>query len=240
MWRSRAYIYPFPSRFPAMSTLSDVLGKGALLCGTQTSGTAQDLKNVLVSRLHLYQIALGRDEKDYQALSLENTQTETALEALCILDLAQKAIISEIIPENIPESAGPSSSTIGTRDLATLRTLVSIVFKWGIEPPYKRLIESWPGKTTQVESSRIIDLTNAPQDYAFVRSMLGRLLALIYPTGVTGKMEGNIVVVVMIDRHLTDLLRPCLALGWLPKSMSSPSIPVADEVRLMIMRLITR
>jgi hypothetical protein len=187
------------------------------------------MAQVLISRLHRYQVAVGRDERDYQASSLDDLQHETATEALLLLDRA--------LSPDVQVNAGPA---IGVRDMGTLRTLLSIVLKWGAEPRYTRLAENWPGKPIAGQSSRIIDLTSCAQDYAVLRDILLRLFALIYPASVTGRMAGSGLALTLMSPHLAELIRPCVALGWLPKSLSTTVMPVVDEIRPMIMRLITR
>jgi hypothetical protein len=216
-----------------MSSLSEILAHGTLLCTSQASDSVQDMAQVLISRLHRYQVAVGRLEQEYQNNSLEDLQHETATEALSVLSDALSLA-------NIHTDAGPLQAAIGVRDLGTLRTLLSITFKWGVEPPYTRLAECWSGKLTVGQSAHIIDLTSCSQDYAVLRDILLRLLVLVYPTGVTGRMDGSGIAINLLDSHLVDLIRPCLALGWLPKSMATAAMPVVDEIRPMIMRLITR
>jgi hypothetical protein len=216
-----------------MFDLSEIIAHGSLLCESQAPSAAQDIAAVLVSRLHRYQGAAGQEEKDYHASSLETMQIETAQEALSVLDLTQQTMTRETAAHN-------AQTNLGVRDMGVLRTLLSIVFKWGVEPPYTRLADSWPGRPIEGQSSRIMDLTNCPQDFALLRDMLLRLLALVYPAGVTGSMDSSGVIMTLMSPHLNELLKPCLALGWLPKSISSSSMPVVDEIRPMVMRLITR
>jgi hypothetical protein len=222
-----------------MSTFATVLEHAGLLCGTRASEPAQDMRDILISRLVKYDAACGRDVRDFAGASLESVQATTAEEAMNVVHQAQQLLPKESTVAQTSEATAPGSA-IGARELVTLRTLLSIVFKWGVEPRYKRLLDSWPGKSTQPRATGIIDLTGAPENFVVLRSFLNRLLALVYPNGVMGAMEDTVITVTLTDQHMADLLRPCLALGWLPKSMVSASMPVADEIRPMVMRMLTR
>jgi hypothetical protein len=84
---------------------------------------------------------------------------------------------------------------------------------------------------------KIIDLTTTPEDYRQLSSFLVRILALLLPDGLHGRLPQTLITTTLLDRHLTDILKPCIALGWLPKSLSSEGTPTLDEIRPKIMRL---
>ncbi|KAJ7904493.1 hypothetical protein B0H14DRAFT_2663092 [Mycena olivaceomarginata] len=161
-----------------------------------TENTSHDLRSVLVSRLTRYYACLELESALDGSETLQSLELTTATEALNLLERIHGILDAEDAP-------------VGTRDLAELRTLVAIAFKWG----------PWPGKVERT-STQIIDLTNAPEDYQLLCSMLSRLLRIVLPT-----TSPTFVTTTLLNRHLDQLLRPCIAIGWLPKALASDSAP---------------
>jgi hypothetical protein len=218
-------------------SFADILQQGAILCGTG-GHTAADVKTVLGARLQRYRTAVGRPAED--TLDLDALQLQTSQEALDVLLRAQRAALQECVEESLPVESDAPASAIGTRDLATIRILLSLVFKWGIEPSYTRLREVWPVSSTS-GAARMVELADKPPDaHKLLTSLVLGLSQLVYPRGVTGDVAETAITSTLYERHLADLIRSSLALGWLPKSLASPTVPVIDELRPMIMRLLTR
>jgi hypothetical protein len=221
-------------------SLTTVIQRASVLIDSSRPEKSENLQQVLTTRLGSHDSALGRHEQDRSGANLQSLQQETAFKCLQELKSIQDIEGSQLPSSHASESEVPVGA-IGTRDLATIRTLLSIVLKWGVQPSYTKMIQSWPITTSKVPTtSHIIDLTGAPEAYMTTRDLVLDLLTFIFPDGVHGRINDTIITVSIIERHLHDLLRPCLALGWLPKSMSSPQMPVVDEIRPKIMRLLSR
>jgi len=130
---------------------------------------------------------------------------------------------------------------IGTRDISQLRTLLSIIFKWGTEPLLAHIQVVWPsrGDNHAQSGSKILDVDNASQSYVKLTSMTRRLLSLLFPRGVHGTMPQTLITTTLLNRHTTDFLRPGIVLGWVPKALSTESFSAVDDLRPFIMRLMS-
>ncbi|KAJ7498954.1 hypothetical protein FB451DRAFT_1334528 [Mycena latifolia] len=67
----------------------------------------------------------------YGSPTLQELELTTATEALNVLEKVQEILDRE-------------DAAIGTRDLAELRTLAAIAFKWGVDPLLSRAMLAWP------------------------------------------------------------------------------------------------
>lgn len=208
------------------------LHAAGVLVGTSKSDSTQVLKSVLVSRLSQCNSILGRPEIDLRRGELEDIQLQTAKDALYLLDKIQKDISS-------PSSAEPLA--VGTRDLANIRTLLSIVFKWGVEPLLGRVIMSWPSRPSArlPMQSKIIDLTTGPGDFKDLCTLTRQVLFLALPDGHSGPLSQTFIANALLVRHITDVLKPCISLGWLPKALSTDSMPTQNDLRDYVMRLLS-
>jgi hypothetical protein len=222
--------------------LNTIIEWAGTLCGVKKSETFSDLKDVLTARLKAYYASRGLNEPANYDVSLQSIQQTTASEALTLLEEAHNAYNTEQqqAPSASAASSAPSSITVGARDLGRIRVLLALTFRWGIELHLTNVIASWPSKPTAspVDRRQIVDLTTAPDDHRLVTAMTTRVLNLIYPQGLRGSLSSTIVTVALLERHVMDLLRPCLALGWLPKSLSTMDMPTVDEFRSPVMRLL--
>jgi hypothetical protein len=184
-----------------------------------TENTSHDLQSVLASRLTRYYACLELESALDGSETLQSLELTTATEALNLLERIHGILDAEDAP-------------VGTRDLAELRTLVAIAFKWGVDSLIARAMVAWPGKVERT-STQIIDLTNAPEDYQLLCSMLSRLLRIVLPT-----TSPTFVTTTLLNRHLDQLLRPCIAIGWLPKALASDSAP--ESIQPATNRLLAR
>lgn len=239
--------------------LSSIIRAGSVLLHTDSQPPAADLRAVLSTRLAQYRSLRGLPEHEYAGASQEDLQRATAQEALNVVESVQQILDSEVAPFRAPSSTPSSSASprkysentpgetplIGTRDIAQLRTLLSIAFKWGIDPLLARVQSAWPSKPSQSQRAtsqpgpRIIDLTGIPEDYALLTSTLRRAMALLFPQGVNGKVPQTLITAAVLNRHVTDLLNSGIALGWIPKSLATSDMPVVDDMRAFVMKLLS-
>ncbi|RPD67330.1 hypothetical protein L226DRAFT_608532, partial [Lentinus tigrinus ALCF2SS1-7] len=229
-------------------TLEELLHAAAVLTGPSSSSEIRpaDLKGVLHRRLSEYH-ALYDQHIPAENASLESLQLETATESLLILELLHKALTSPATPAPADhEPGGPTTqrdpSMIGTRDMGLIRTLLSIVFKWAVEPLLQRIVAGIPSTSTShaVNGARIIDLTGLPHEFSTLSSVTSRLLSLPLSDGITSPLSQSAVTATLLNRHLPDLLLPCIVIGWLPKSLATETMPTADSLRPQVMYLLSR
>ncbi|KAI9458406.1 hypothetical protein BJY52DRAFT_1204364 [Lactarius psammicola] len=209
-----------------MEQLSRWLSAGSLLIHSEKGGPTTNLRAVLLVRLAQYRAQRGLPERDDGDLSLEQAQEETAQEALSVVESVQRILDQDARPAPgiSPVPGGDTNSgepVIGTRDISQLRTLLSIVFKWGTEP----LLAHVQGR------SQLVDANDAPHSYERLTTMTRQLLSLLFPRGVHGTLPQTLITSTLLHRHITDILRPAIALGW--------SFPVVDDFRPLVMRLMS-
>ena len=222
-----------------MEQLLPWLSAGSLLIHNEKGGPATNLRAVLLARLAQYRAQRGLPGRDDGELSLEHAQEETAQEALSVVEGVQRILDQDARPA--PGASGGDTSdggpVIGTRDISQLRTLLSIVFKWGTEPLLSRLQVVWPAKgPTQTQLAHAND---APHSYDRLTTMTRRLLSLLFPRGAHGTLPQTLITSTLLHRHVTDILRPAIALGWVPKNLFPESFPVVDDFRPLVMRLMS-
>jgi hypothetical protein len=221
-----------------MAELSALLLAGSYLLDTSRPKPAPDLKAVLLSRLDRYYAHLGQQPKTSSSNSLEDVQLETAKEAFNIVDLAHEHFRAAPDADQSGKT-GTTPPALGTRDVAELRTLLSITFKWGIEPLFIHVSSAWTGNSTPtVCGGPQIDLSATPEAYRSLSSTLARLLGILFPRDEHTHISQTIVTKILLDRHMPDLLGPCIALGWLPKSLASELMPTVDEIRPLVIQLL--
>ena len=208
---------------------------------TPTDHANGSLESVLSARLSKYYTERAVPEVNYDKTDLSAIQLQTAKEALFVVRQVHDALA--LAEANQPEKATIQTEipTFGTRDVSHLRTLITIVFKWGTDALLGRVVPNWttnPLSKTEGPGS-IIDLTRGPEDYKELRDLTHQLLSVILPSGYRGQLSQSFVANLLLTRHLSDVLKPCIALGWLPKALSTPSIPVQDDIRPQTMRLLS-
>ena len=186
-----------------------------------------DLKATLTRRLHRCYEKLTDECTVTDAFSLEEVQRVTGSSALRVIELVQQIL----------DSSTTNDAVIGTRDIGHLRTLISVVFKWRTEPLLAEVMPLWPLKSSKGRSG-VQDISSAVNAYSQLATITSKLLSLVFPRGMEGKVAETAITTTLIHRHLVDLLKPCVTLGWLPASMSTPATPVQDNIRPLIMRLL--
>lgn len=223
------------------NTLALALRDASNLLQTDSESSSRDqpqhhnLKSVLESRLSQYYTSRNQEFTSSCLQSLRDAELLTACEALSVVEQIQKLLVIDndaVVP------------AISTRDLSQIRTLLSLIFKWGTGPVLKQVTEAWPTKSSNSDgtagpSSKIVDLSNLRGDYDLLSRLTLRILELIFPNGVYGKLTQSLITTTLLDRYLVDVLQPSFALGWLPKSQSTEDIPVVNEIRPLAMRLLS-
>ncbi|KAI1789539.1 hypothetical protein LXA43DRAFT_1075305 [Ganoderma leucocontextum] len=223
-----------------------------ILTGPSASSDARpnDLKSILSRRIADYHAFCG-DIVPLSDTSLESVQLDTAIAALVMLEPLHERLKDpdqsvQVSPQGSgsPEEKSPKTNPtlIGSRDMALIRTLISIVFKWAVEPLLQRVVAAIPSTSASnvARGARIIDLTGLPQQYSLLVSLTSRLLALPLSGGSTLPLSKSVVTATLLNHHLSELLLPCIVIGWLPKSLSSDSMPTGDVLRPQVMYLLSR
>jgi hypothetical protein len=223
-----------------MEELKSWLAIGSLLVHSEKGGPAPNLRSVLLTRLAQYRAQRGLPGCDCDDFSLEQVQEETAQGALSVVESVQRILDQDASDASPQSKEGEPGEVplIGTRDISQLRTLLSMVFKWGTEPLLAHVQVVWPTRGSTARS-KLLDVDDAPQSYANLTTMTRRLLSLLFPRGVHGAVSQTLITSTLLNRHITDLLRPGIALGWVPKALSTESFPVVDDLRPLIMRLMS-
>lgn len=198
-----------------MSALSTIFAHANCLTASEP---APDLKGILFTRLSRYyslKCANFPDELQPEQLSLEDLQRLTAKEALnSVLG------IQGILEQN--SSGACDGAALGARDLAQLRILLSIVFKWGTEPLLTScLLNQSPEAAT---GRKTVDYGPISSQYESLVEFAVSLMGILFPNGSGGSLANTHISAILINRHLVDLLRVCFALGWIPKSWAVGSL----------------
>lgn len=228
------------------SSLSDILQKSSILTGSinATRSNATDLitlEDVLQTRLAQFRSASGQAEQVLEGkLSPEEIQLETALAALECVEKLQAIIIGSPHDHTNVERQTREEVTIGSKDLAQIRTLLSLVFKWAVESLLSKVIAALPTQAApkRHQSASIIDLTSVPNDYKVLSSTVDRLFQLLLPSGLQSSLSHSIITSNILGQHLSILLKASIVLGWLPRPLASESIPVQDHLRPLVVHVL--
>ena len=221
---------------PILRAAAHLVNKSAL-----TNNANENLNSVLSARLSKYYVERGVPEANYDKTDLSAVQLQTAKEALFVVGQVHDALI--LAEANQPEKTTMQTEmpTLGTRDVSNLRTLISIVFKWGTDALLDRVVPNWT--TASLSKSRafatVVDLTRGPEDYKELCDLTYQLLSVVLPSGHRGQLSQSFVANLLVTRHLSDVLKPCITLGWLPKALSTSSLPAQDDIRPLTMRLLS-
>jgi hypothetical protein len=230
-------------RDATLMTLDPILRAAAHLVNKSTPATNanENLNSVLSARLSKYYTERGVPEVNYDKTDLSAVQLQTAKEALFVVRQVHDALV--LAETSQPEKATIQTETpvFGTRDVSHLRTLISIVFKWGTDTLLDRVMPNWttPSLPKAQGSVSIVDLTRGPEDYQELCDLTYQVLSIVLPSGNQEQLSQSFVANLLLTRHLSDVLKSCITLGWLPKVLSTPSIPVQDEIRPLTMRLLS-
>ncbi|EGN93069.1 hypothetical protein SERLA73DRAFT_163744 [Serpula lacrymans var. lacrymans S7.3] len=229
------------------SELVDVLSAGSSLLDTNPPNPGSELKTVLLARLSRHYTILGQHDRttEFKSETIEKVQLETAQGALDVVERVQQILqVDEPTDDEArsvdkePHTSPGDAPAIGTRDLAHLRTLLSMIFRWGIDPLLIELAASWSTKPPSRATPKIIDLTNTPDVYKQLSFMTSRLMGLLFPGGLQGSMPQTLITSTLLVRHTAHLLKPCIALGWLPRSLASDAMLTLHDLRPLVSRFL--
>jgi len=224
-------------------TLDPILRAAAHLVNktTPTNHANENLQSVLSARLSKYYTERGVPEVDYDKTNLSAVQLQTAKEALFVVRQVHDTLTLAETNQSEKATVQTEIPALGTRDVSHLRTLISIVFKWGTDALLDRVVPNWTTLALPKAqgSASFVGLTRGPEDYKELCDLTYRLLSIILPSGHRGQLSESFVANILLTRHLSDVLKPCITLGWLPKALSTPSTPVQDDIRPLTMRLLS-
>ncbi|KAF8524594.1 hypothetical protein BU17DRAFT_74714 [Hysterangium stoloniferum] len=204
------------------------LAAGALSGPGSKSVQPSDLATVLKSRLE-------RNEQDLEEADLKTLQYMTAKKAMRIVEETQNLLDQEFGGLD----SGSSAPLLGTRDLSHVRMLLSIIFKWAVEPLLAELEPDCPGVyVPALGQSRVIDLTERRINLEDLPDILMSLLNLIFGKGEPRKIRQTWITTSILSRHTVDILTPCLIIGWARKPVAESFENVSKEIKTLSIRLI--
>ncbi|KAK0243048.1 hypothetical protein EDD85DRAFT_877845, partial [Armillaria nabsnona] len=214
-----------------MSTdLQHYLQAGAFLLESPSStASSSSLQSTLKSRIAQYYDHLQQPQNFDDNASVEEIKQVTAEEALSVVGCVQRIIGGQGSEDDVP--------LIGTRDIAQLRTLLSIVFKWGVEPLLSRILVALPTPSTSKKVQ--IATENTLKDYEHLCKLINDIFILLFPSGVQSRLPQTLITTTVLSRHVTDILKPAIVLGWLPKSLTTEHILPLETVRPLVIRLLS-
>ncbi|KAK0499796.1 hypothetical protein EDD18DRAFT_1152660 [Armillaria luteobubalina] len=210
--------------------LQHYLQAGAFLLESKSSPpSSSSLQSTLKTRLSQYYDCLQQPPNFDDSASVEEIKQVTAEEALSVVGCVQRIIDGQDSEDDVP--------LIGTRDIAQLRTLLSIVFKWGVEPLLSRIIVALPTPSTSKKVQ--IATENTLEDYERLCKLISEVFILLFPSGVQSRLPQTLITTTILSRHVTDTLKPAIVLGWLPKSLTTEHILPLESVRPLAIRLLS-
>ncbi|SJL02270.1 uncharacterized protein ARMOST_05596 [Armillaria ostoyae] len=214
-----------------MSTdLQHYLQAGAFLLESPSStASSSSLQSTLKSRIAQYYDYLQQPQNFDDNASMEEIKQVTAEEALSVVGCVQRIIGGQGSEDDVP--------LIGTRDIAQLRTLLSIVFKWGVEPLLSRILVALPTPSTSKKVQ--IATENTLKDYEHLCKLINEIFILLFPSGVQSRLPQTLITTTVLSRHVTDVLKPAIVLGWLPKYLITEHILPLESVRPLVIRLLS-
>lgn len=214
-----------------MPDFAQLLSAASILSGaTKTTTSGKGIGEVLAGRLAEARKTLNNDGT---SSTTSTSERETAHLALSILEQVQaildhdkcKLVMQTSNSRHIAINIWPAARLIGSRDLAQLRTLLSIVFKWYIQPESNALCELMISKHGQVLGAADLQglLPGVSRLWAFVfRPESSPATSTAASTSTHAETRTHITQT-LISRHLTDLLRPSLLLVSASRQIESAS-----------------
>ncbi|KAK0206796.1 hypothetical protein DFS33DRAFT_1421493 [Desarmillaria ectypa] len=209
--------------------LQHYLQAGAFLLESPSSPLPSlSLQSTLRNRLAQYYDYLQQPQNFDNNASVQEIEQVTAEEALSVVGCVQRIVGGQDGEEDIP--------LLGTRDIAQIRTLLSIVFKWSVEPLLSRIIVALPTPSTSKKVQVVTE--NTVKDYEHLCKLINEIFALLFPSGVQSRLPQTLITTTVLNRHVTDILKPAIVLGWLPKSSVTEHILPLDSAQPLVIRLL--
>lgn len=205
----------------AKQSLEILLSATAALSGAEPKATRlPDVATVLRGRLEVaYGVLQESDHEDIVGMDLKTLQYVTARESLRVIEMMQDVLDSE----------GAEQPLLGTRDLSHLRTLLSVIFKWRVEPLLSAFESTRP-------HPQIIDLTDRSINFEELPGSLNRILRLLF--GKDLRVRQTWVTSCILSQHVVGVLLPCLIIGWAPKPLHETFIGTAKDIKTLSIRFI--
>jgi hypothetical protein len=213
-----------------MATLRQTLTAAGILTGNSAQDKGNhDLDGLLLQRLDNFIEAIGPDVFDCPPT--RDLRCKTGLAALYVIERINGFLLCAAPkPDDKP--------LLGTRDFVVIRTSISLIFKWACDPVLSQLNSVWPSKRGQT-----IDLStlhHTQDNVTLLASISRRLLGLLVSQDAVRAIFTPISPI-LVDKHLSDILKSALAIGWLPKSLLPEAVDSgADfaDIRSPTMRLL--
>ncbi|KAL4075900.1 hypothetical protein J3A83DRAFT_4370121 [Scleroderma citrinum] len=230
-----------------VAPLHDILLAGSNLLQLESAaGQERNLKSVLNTRLENFYASLSKSRPLPAPVTIQDLHLETAQCALEVVEQAHRLLDVDAYPSmetlpsdgQLPGRMPDDAPVVGARDLTQLRTLLTMVFRWGVVPLFARISDTWTSKLPSRVGVRVVELAESPGDYESLSSLLMHLASILLPRGAHGHLSQTLITTSILDRHMVDFLRASMALGWLPKSLSSGSTRTVDDLRPIVLRLL--
>lgn len=231
--------------WPASVDLSTLLKAGAVIAGTDTVDrdklpNSRELQDILLARLQRFDEILSTTNV-HRDLDEPSLKLHTANASLYVLERVQAIFSENEINPGTPDQINKLPPMIGTKDIGQLRTHTALFFKWGSELLLARVLPTLPNKRYPrlPPGAQIIDLTTSFEDYIQTCNFLNRVFLMIFPDGPQGRLSQTLIALSLLNRNVTDLLRPCICLGWLPDELRG-DLPPAIALKAYSLRLLAR
>ena len=209
--------------WPDDVSLATALKAGAFIAGGSGSenkaSNPSGLADVLRARLEQFDGIIDGVPRT-RPLDLQGLQLDTAYASLHVVERVH-ALLVEYDAQHSKDSSSPLP--IGSKDMAQIRTHLSVVFNWGIELLTSRILPSLPSKPTRLPhvppGAQIIDLTATHEDVELLFDMTSRVLKVIIPDGHQGSPSTTFVAITILSRSFADVLSASIFLAWLPNDV---------------------
>ncbi|KIY73777.1 hypothetical protein CYLTODRAFT_406490 [Cylindrobasidium torrendii FP15055 ss-10] len=212
--------------------LKHLLLAGSFLIGAKDSNSAHSSSNAAFDRLKKFYDYQERPCKVSAKTPTRELHLVTADEALDVVLQVQSIV-------GIPAEDESKIPPLGTRDIAHLRALLSLAFKWGTDTLLSHILGAISNSIKHTGPSKIVSVDNAEQDYTRISSMLDRLLKLLFPESPESRFPQTHITTSILSKNLLDVLKPTVALAWMPSSISIASIQPLTHLRPYVLRLLS-
>jgi hypothetical protein len=227
------------------SQLATAFRDGACLLDTAHSSVSpSNLQAALEARLSQYFSQINSPRvfvlETEKFRTLEEVQLLTAQESLSVLGRIQKILgLEDSTLETSQATSGNQPPAVGARDLGQLRTLISIICKWGLNPLFWKVSQFWDRFLESNGRGTITETSTSGDDLEQLSLMTLRCLSLLFPDEDQGPVAQTFISMAMLNRHLADLLRPGIALGWLPRNFTFDGKETRNGIRSLVIRILT-